>query len=263
MINSIPKIFIYVFLLLLANTMACSQNKITDKTLTANPVIVEEDSYGNKTVKDWSQPSKVCENCKSVWIDGNGSKIWFEDIAGKNFDETLDIFAENNDLNNFKVLAKEPLKKTYLLDNEGYGWAVIASATKNTQKYKLAIILVYGSLDESPKTTGIHTYLANEKEFIGSGGWVVPASFWLGIDPTKEAGDLIKQGKKENKTQAKVLAQLSDIWIESIYQAYIIQAELNVKALHNLRISAMAAWDPNAIIISGDNGYNQIEYKND
>jgi len=257
-----PKIFLYSFLLL-ASTIACSQSKIIDKNLTATPVIVKEDNLGNKTVKNWSQPIAVCKNCKYVWTNKYGSKIWFEDIASGNFNEALALFTKNNGLNNFQVLAKEPLKKAHLLDSEGYGWTVMASATKNAEKYKLAIILVYGSLDNSPKTMGVHTYLAKEIDFISSGGWVVPASFWLGIDPLKDAGDLIKQGTKENKTQAKVFAQLSDIWIESIYQAYILQAKANVKALHNLRISAIAAWDSNAIIVSGDNGFNQIEYKND
>ncbi len=260
--NRVPKIFIYSFLFL-ANTLACSQSKNTDKSLTDFPVIIKEDAFGTKTVKDWSQPLDVRENCKNVWTSKSGSKIWFEDIESGNFDKSLALFAKNNGLNNFQVLAKEPLKKAHLLDSKGYGWTVMASTTKNSEKYRLAAILVYGSFDESPKTMGVHSYLANETEFIRSGGWVVPASFWLGIDPNKDAGDLVKQGTKDDKTQVKVFAQLSDIWIESIYQAYILQEQANVKALHNLRISALAAWDSNAIIISGDNGYNQIEYKND
>jgi len=249
-------------ILFLTSNLACSQNKTVKEAYTSNPIIVKEDNLGNKTVVDWIRPDKVCENCKDVWTNKSGSKIWFEDIDGQNFDEILAIFAKNNDLNNFKVHAKKSLTKAHLLDEDGYGWTIMASANKNAEKYNLAAILVYGSLDESPKTTGIHAYLAKEKDFISSGGWVVPASFWLGVDPTTNVGDLVKQGMKEYSTQVNIFAQLSDLWIENIYQAYILQMQANVKALHNLRISAIAAWDSNAIVIPGDSGYNEIEYKN-
>ncbi len=260
--KSISIIYICSFLLL-SNTIVYAQSRNSSKNLTATPVIIKEDGFGNKTVENWSQPKNICKNCKDVWISKNASKIWFEDIESAGFDEVLAIFAKSNSLKNVQVVAKEPLKKAYLLDEEGYGWTVIATANKSTENYKLAAILVYGSLDESPKTTGVHAYLAKENDFVISGGWVVPASFWLGIDPIKDVGDLVKQGSKEPKKQAKIFTQLSDIWIESIYQAYVLQMQANVKALHNLRISAIAAWDPNAIVITGDNGYNEIEYKND
>lgn len=247
----------------LTNTPVFAQNEKSTEHFTPTPVIIKEDGFGNTSVEGWSQVSAICANCKNVWTSKDHSKIWFEDIASGDFEEILAAFAKNNGLHNFQVLAKQPLKKAHLLDNEGYGWTVIASANKNSEYFKLAAILVYGSLHESPKTTGVHAYLAKENDFVSTGGWVVPASFWLGVDPIKDAGDLVKQGAKESKEQAKIFTQLSDIWIESIYQAYILQAQANIKALHNLRLSAIAAWDPNAVIIPGANGYNQIEYKYD
>lgn len=262
MSKSISIVYIYSFILL-SNTMVYAQGKNSRENLTATPVIIKEDGFGNKTVENWLQPKNICKNCKDVWTYKNDSKIWFEDIESADFDEVLAIFAKSNNLKNVRVVAKEPLEKAYLLDEEGYGWTIIATTIKNTENYKLAAILVYGSLDQSPKTTGVHAYLAKENNFVNSGGWVVPASFWLGIDPIKDVGDLVKQGAKEPEKQAKIFTQLSDIWIESIYQAYVLQMQANVKALHNLRISAIAAWDSNAIVIPGDNGYNEIEYKND
>jgi hypothetical protein len=249
--------------LLLFHLVASAQSKSTSKNLAATPVIIKEDGLGNKTVENWSQPTAICKSCKNVWTNKDGSKIWFEKIESGNFNKALTAFGKKNTLNNLQVIAKEPLKKAYLLDKEGYGWTIIARASKNSQNYKLAAILLYGSLDESPKTTGVHAYLAKEKNFVSSGGWVVPASFWLGINPIKDVGDLLKQGTKEPKKQAKIFGELSDIWIESIYQAYVLQMQANVKSLHNLRISAIAAWDSNAIVVPGDNGYNEIEYKID
>lgn len=255
-------VFRFSYFLLLINVFAFAQNKNSESKLTANPVIIIEDDFGNKTVKDWQQSSEVCIKCKNVWSK-DSSKIWFQDIESADFNKTIEVFANSNGLKNIEVLAKQSLKKAHLLDDEGHGWVVLASTTVNSENYLLAAILVYGSLDDSIKSTGIHAYLAKETDFYRSGGWVVPASFWLGINPLTDAGDLVRQGKKEPKIQAKIFAKLSDIWIESIYQSYLLQMQVNLKAMHNLRISAIASWDSNAIVIPGNNGYNEIEYKND
>lgn len=125
----------------------------------------------------------------------------------------------------------------------------------------MTLLLLYGSLDDSPKSTGVHAFMAPEHEFICAGGWVAAAAYFLDLDAKHHIGDLVKQGLLPATSQVKIFAQLSDLWIQEIFYLYIQQMQANVKALHNLRIAALAAWDTNAIIIHGADGYNDIEYR--
>ncbi len=255
------RILLIVFsMLLLITQTGNAQSKNSSKSYEANPVILEQDEYGIKRVMHWKQPSSFCKKCKNVWTDQEGSKIWFEDIDSGELDEILNKLAISNNLSNFKVSAKAPLKKANLLDQDGFGWTVMANASKGEQPFRLALLLVYGSLDDSPKTTGVHAYMAKENNFIRAGGWVVPATFWLGVDPTKDVGDLVKQGLKDDNIQVKVFSQLSDIWIENIFNLYVQNMQANLRDLHNFRISVIAADDPNATVIQGSNGFNEIEF---
>lgn len=228
---------------------------------TPAPVLVTQDAQGNKRVVGWRPAARASATWKDAWENGRNSRIWFEPIPQRDLDRTLADFARRNNLRDLTVTGRRTLQQVRLLDADGHGWAVLASATLGTQTVRLAMLLVYGSLDDGPKTTGVHAYMAPEADFVRTGGWVVPATFWLSVDPRTDVGDLVTQGSKPAAAQAEVFGALGDLWMRSMYDAFVLQAQANLQAMHNLRISAIAAGDPRAIIVAGENGYNRIEYR--
>jgi hypothetical protein len=252
-----------IALLALALSAGAASGQIPsgDRALQPTPVIVQEDGQGSKSVAGWRQPAQTRPNWKDVWENGRESRIWLEEIPQRDMDRILADFARNNGLTDLEVRGLRVLEKVRLLDSDGHGWTVLASASRGTERFRLALLMVYGSLDDTPPTTGVHAYMAPEEDFIRTGGWVVPASFWLGVDPQRDVGELVDQGLKEDAVQVEVFGALSDLWMESIYNAFILQMQADLRALHNLRMSAIAAGDPNAIIVPGENGYNRIEYR--
>lgn len=242
--------------------LGCGQNKgqtIQKANLSPTPVIVVE-TDDNKQIKGW-QPQLLKPGYTLNWQHKNGSAIWFQSLKTRDFEQALNEIASLNNFEKFQIVAFNGLDKDVMFDEKGEARTIIAKGLKEGKEYKLALLLFYGKLFEEERTMGVHAYAAPESDFISSGGWVVPATFWLGVDPIKDVGDLVKQGLKPSKEQALVFAKLSDLWIESMYHLYVNQMQMNVQALHNARISAIAAGDPNAIIVPGSNGYNEVEYQ--
>lgn len=238
-----------------------AQPAVSATSPTPTPVLVTEDEQGSKRVVGWRPSTRRRANWKDAWENGRDSRIWFEAVSQRDLDRTLADFARNNDLRDLAVTGRRTLQQVRLLDDGGHGWAVIASASRGTERVRLALLLVYGSLDEGPKTTGVHAYMAPEADFVRSGGWVVPATFWLSVDPRTDVGNLVTQGSKPPAAQAEVFGALGDLWMQAMYNAFVMQAQANLRAMHNLRISAIAAGDPRAIIVVGEDGYNRVEYR--
>ena len=243
--------------------LGCGQNRgqsTQKEPLSPTPVIVAETESG-KHIKGW-QTVPLQNGYTLHWKGKEGGSIWFQSLKTKDFLDALNKIAKSNAFERIELLASHGLEKDVMFDEKGEARTIVAKGIKNNQEYRLAILLFYGRLFEEERTMGVHAYAAPVTNFKSSGGWVVPATFWLGVDPMKDVGDLVVQGSRPVKEQVVIFAKLSDIWIESMYHLYINQMQMNVQALHNARISAIAAGDPNAIIVPGSNGYNEIEYQN-
>jgi hypothetical protein len=250
------------FYFVAAISFGCMENVgQTDKNadLKPTPVLVLEDDLGDKQVIGWTPTAN--ESYTYHWHKEDGSAIWHQEVNAGDFNLALKELARLNGFNAFQVKASQRLEKDIMFDEKGEARTIIAEAKKAGKDYRLALLLFYGRLFEGARSMGVHAYAAPTSSFVSSGGWVVPSTFWFGIDPKKDVGNLVKQGSKPAKEQAEVFAKLGDIWIESMYNLYVNQMQMNVQALHNLRISAIAAGDPNAVVVPGSNGYNEIDYQ--
>ncbi len=180
-----------------------------------------------------------------------GSALWFYAMEGTDKRSAFIESAKAGGITDLKVLGSYTMKKAVLLDNRGSGEAFIAEGTRNGKgPYKIAALVIHGSLDKSEEPRlGVHMFVAPRELYGGMGGWVVPASLFLNLDPQKDVSDTLAQGNAAPALQAQRLAGIADVWAEWVLNEYIRMAQSNIQALSNARQSIVCAGDPSCEIV--------------
>ncbi|WP_432200129.1 hypothetical protein ACRAQ7_10750 [Erythrobacter sp. W53] len=216
------------------------------------------DGYVTEGFKGW-------EKVESKTPDGNGmqymhrprggphkgSAAWFFGMIGSDKAAAFIAAAKAGGITDVKILASHPMQKAKLLDNRGSGAAFIAEGTRTGKgPYKMAALVIHGTLDRSEEPgLGVHMFVAPQGMYGEMGGWVVPASLFLNLDPYKEVRDTRAQGDAAPPLQARRLAGIADIWSEWVLNEYIRMAQSNITALSNARQSIVCAGDPSCVIV--------------
>jgi hypothetical protein len=182
-----------------------------------------------------------------------GSAVWFFGTPGGNKRAAFLASAKEGGITNVKILAQHPMKNAKLLDNRGSGEAFIAEGTRAGKgRYKIAGLVIHGSLDKSKTpASGVHMFVAPADKYARMGGWIVPASLFLNLNPQTEVQDPFAQGSAPPAMQAARFAGTADIWSQWVLDTYIRMAQSNMQALSNFRKSVVCAGDPSCVIVSG------------
>lgn len=233
---------------------------ILPAALSAQSPVPVRDGYVTKGFVGW-------EKVEMRTADGNGmrymhkprggphmgSALWFFAIDGSDMRSAFIASAKAGGIGNVKVLASHRMKKAVLLDNRGAGEVFIAEGIREGKgPYKMAAIVIYGSLDKAEEPAlGVHMFVAPKDKYAKMGGWVVPASLFLQLDPYKEVSDTLAQGKAAPRLQAMRLAGIADSWAEWVLNEYIRMAQSNMTAMSNFRKSVVCAGDPSCVVVPG------------
>lgn len=180
------------------------------------------------------------------------SAVWLYENPTSNTRAAFLASAKAMGIAEVRILATAPMKKAVLLDADGSGDVFIASGVRFNRPFRIAALVVYGSLDESPKSSGVHMFAAREDLYTAMGGWTVPASLFLHLDPQADVASANEQGHAPPALQAKRLAGVADIWAQWVLETYIQMAQSNIRALDTARKSMVCAGDPNCILVPVD-----------
>lgn len=178
--------------------------------------------------------------------------VWFHPVSTANTEAALAEAARNIGLREFKLLASHPMPKAKLLDADGYGTAYIGSATRLGRTYRIAAVVVYGSLDESPRSSGVHIFAAPQPIYEELGGWLVPASLFFNLNPQREVRNAAAQGRMTPAIQAQKLAGVGNVWAQWAFDTYVQMQQSNLRALDQARRSAVCAGDPNCVMVPAE-----------
>ncbi|MEL7196858.1 MAG: hypothetical protein AAGL10_00945 [Pseudomonadota bacterium] len=182
-----------------------------------------------------------------------GSAAWFFGMDGRDKRAAFLASAKAGGITNVKITGQHVMKKAKLLDNRGSGEVFIAEGTRAGKgPFKMAAVVIHGSLDKAEEPgLGVHMFVAPRNLYPKMGGWVVPASLFLDLDPSKEVADTQAQGNAPPAIQAKRLAGIADIWSEWVLNEFIRHAQTNMVAMSNFRKSVVCAGDPACVIVPG------------
>ena len=142
--------------------------------------------------------------------------------------------------------ATRPIAQTKTLDAGGKGASFVGRGRLKSQEIRFAAIVIYGSLDDTPRESGVHFIAAPADDYERLGGWVPISVFWHDFDAQSVAGRLDALGSAPPGEQAEHLATLTDQWIDYIVDALINQMRTNLRALNNTRVTTICqdAYDP-------------------
>ncbi len=219
--------------------------------------ITSKSGFGVETFAGWKKVTSGLPNgVKYLHRPGTtqhkGSAAWFYDHPGNDLKAALIASAKSGGITNVKILASHPMPGAKLLDKGGQGISYIADGTRNGAPYRIAAMVLYGRLSKKdPRSTGVHTFVAPRDKYASMGGWVVPASLWLNLDPAKEVADSRAQGSAPAKNQARRLSGVGDIWAKWALQTYIQLQTANLTAMGNARKTIVCAGDPSCEIVPG------------
>lgn len=232
---------------------------IAGPVLAQSPIPIR-DGYVTKGFKGW-------QKVEQPTADGNGiqymhkpkggphmgSAAWFYAMPGSSKRAAFIASAKAGGITNAKITGVYPMRKAKLLDNRGSGEAFIAEGIRAGKgPYKMAALVIHGSLDKKKAPAlGVHMFVAPGDKYAEMGGWVVPASLFLNLDPYKEVRDTRAQGSAVPSLQARRLAGIGDVWSEWVLNEYIRMAQSNVAAMSNFRKSVVCAGDPTCEIVPG------------
>ena len=194
------------------------------------------------TIHEISTPRDPALQGAVVWVQN----INTTDLLGAMRKSTIDA-----GFTQFKLEARTVIKKAPVLDRQATGETYIGTARRKGKTYRMAAIVLRFKWQENPRNTAIHVFAAPEEKFKKLGGWVVPASRFLMLDPEREIANSLAQGSASPKLQALRLANIADIWVQFVFDTYIQLAQANVQALSNMRQSVVCAGDPNCVIVQG------------
>jgi hypothetical protein len=182
-----------------------------------------------------------------------GSALWFFAMDGSNRRAAFIASAREGGISNVEILATHRMKKAVLLDNRGAGEVFIARGTREGKgPYTMAALVIYGSLDKAKDPAlGVHMFVAPTTKYAQMGGWIVPASLFLNLNPQSEVHNVRAQGNATPALQARRFAETADIWSEWVLNEYIRMAQSNMQALSNFRKSVVCAGDPACVIVPG------------
>jgi len=180
------------------------------------------------------------------------SAVWFHPVAMADTRKAVAEAARNIGLKEFKILAAHPMAKAKLLDADGNGSAYIGSAKRFGRTYRIAAVVVYGSLDDGPRTSGVHIFAAPQPLYEKLGGWLVPASLFFNLDPQTDVDNPAAQGGERPAIQAKRLAGVGDVWAQWAFDTFVQMAKSNLRALDQARRTAVCAGDPECVIVVVD-----------
>ncbi len=142
--------------------------------------------------------------------------------------------------------AAHPIQNAVMLDADGDGAALVGAARRGAEDVRFAAIVLYGSLDDTPRESSVHLFVAPSAEYASRGGWVPLSVFWHDFEASAVADKLDELGNSPAGRQAEQVATLTDQWIEYIVDALIGQMRANARALNNTRVMTICqdAYDP-------------------
>ncbi|MEL7189994.1 MAG: hypothetical protein AAGK17_10620 [Pseudomonadota bacterium] len=224
------------------------------------PIPIRE-GYVTKGFQGWEKVDQGQREGPVIWYmhkpkPGSphmGSALWFFGMDGSDMRAAFIAAAKAGGITGVKITGQHKMKKAKLLDNRGSGEVFIAEGTRAGKgPYKMAAIVIHGSLDKTKDPAlGVHMFVAPRDLYPKMGGWVVPASLFLDLDPQKDVHSTSAQGNAPPQIQAQRLAGIADIWAEWVLNEFIRHAQSNVAAMSNFRKSVVCAGDLACVIVPG------------
>ncbi|MEL7189996.1 MAG: hypothetical protein AAGK17_10630 [Pseudomonadota bacterium] len=238
---------------LIAATLLFSNTAIAQ----APQPITSKSGLGVETFVGWKKvTSGLPKGVKYLHRPGTaqhkGSALWFYDHPTNDLKAAVIASAKAGGITNVKILASHPMPGAKLIDKGGQGVSFIADGTRNGKPYRIAAMALYGRMTVREKrSTGVHTFVAPREKYASMGGWVVPASLWLNLDPAKEVADSRAQGSAPAKAQAQRLSGVGNIWAKWALQTYIQMQTANLAAMESARKTIVCSGDPSCEIVPG------------
>ncbi len=197
---------------------------------------------GAETLKGWQRTQTGLPRGATFALSRSDTplmRVAFVDVESRDLDLAIRTALERFGYGSIAVDARAVIEETKQLDKEGHGAAIIGRADKKGTPVRFAGVVLYGSLDSGPRTSGVHFFVAPEERYGTHGGWVPVSVFWHDLDPQTLHQDLGALGQADAKAQANVLARMTDLWIDHMVSAITRQMAVNLKALNNARVMSL------------------------
>lgn len=190
----------------------------------------------------------------------DAATLWLTQRAERDPEAAFLAAAAAHGLEGAVVTATAPVAKARLLDSGGFGTAVMGAGRRNGVETRMIALIVYGSLDDSPRLSGVHAFAAAPDVFEAMGGWVAPAVLWLDVDAAT-IGPAGAQGARSPEEQVATLAAVADIWMQWAFDTFVQLNVANLRALNNARVSAICVADPACTVRYDADGTARASYE--
>lgn len=229
---------------------ACGQAGADADAKPAGPAVAVEKAGAEYAFVGWDKattglPAGVTFRLTPRDPSLRGAALWFAKRETDDLEAAFKAAARAAGVEDPTIAGRAPIAKATLLDRGGAGRAFVGAGRRDGARLFLAGVVLYGSLDDSPRSSGVHLFAAPAPVAARLGGWVAPAALWFDLDPVKHTDGILKQGARPAQAQAETFAQIADIWIDAAVTRAIVQGFEMLKALNNARVMAVCGGPDN------------------
>lgn len=174
----------------------------------------------------------------------SGAFVWFESVGVTSAETAFLASARTHRITNMRILARRNVERAPLLDSQGSGMTLIGEGTRYGVPVRMVAFVFYGSTTGTPRESGVHGFAAPVPVFQRLGGWTVPASLWMNLDPRRDVANTLAQGSASPEIQMLRFSGVANMWARWARNTMRGLAQGNIAALASARQTMVCAGDP-------------------
>ncbi len=178
-----------------------------------------------------------------------GAFVWFEAIDTSSTTAAFQASARTHKITGMRILASSRVDQAVLLDAKGSGMTVMGEGVRNGRPVRMVAFVFYGSTNNTLRVSGVHGFVAPTPLYEALGGWTVPASQWMNLDPRREVRDARAQGTAAPAVQTLRFAGIANMWARLALNTMRGLAQGNIAAMSSARQTMVCAGDPQCRIV--------------
>ncbi len=234
------RFFLFSFCALLA---ACADQSFANGALPNQPAMAEVDQNGTRILNQWSEADLTAPNMKERQTPDNDAfdraELWMQTISSSDMaGATISAFS-NAGLRNTRIISTTSLSPDGIdvLDShpDANGVGVMVEGMLNDDPALGIAISLYGSTDGSPRSTGVHAFMAPKDKFKALGGFSIVAVKWFQASASPDEnmsieGSLAPQGATDR------LALFFNQWVaDYVVPMMGLSMQMQMQTIHNMQ----------------------------
>ena len=210
------------------------------------PAMVEKDDSGRRILRGWSDADITIDGMTERQVPNHpafaGAQLWLLKTAERDQKPATEKAFNMVGLKNAQLIAQTELNPDAIdvLDShpQAHGHAVMLEGNiSGGPTYGIALVL-YGSTDDSPRSSSIHAFMAKKEQFEALGGFSIVAAKWLYASAAPNE-DMRLEGSLAPQAATNRLALFFNKWTE----AYVIPMMGLTMQMQMQSIQQMSSWN--------------------